>query len=158
MSTTVQITFDAHDPRGLSRFWRDTMGYVHPAPPGMEVPEGDDPLDTWDAFLKESGLPEEDWNASSALEDPTGAGPRLFFQQVPEEKTAKNRVHLDLHVAVTQGGDALHGEARMAALETEADRLAGLGARRVHRQEPDLPLAWGHIIMADPEGNEFCLD
>ncbi|HLK95025.1 MAG TPA: VOC family protein, partial [Nocardioidaceae bacterium] len=43
-------------------------------------------------------------------------------------------------------------------LETECDRLVAAGARRLRRREPDPPLGAGHIVMADPEGNEFCVD
>ena len=46
----------------------------------------------------------------------------------------------------------------MAALEKECDRLSDLGARRLQRVEPEPPMGFGHIVMADPEGNEFCLD
>jgi hypothetical protein len=153
MSPRIQITFDAHDPRSLSTFWRDALGYVHPAPPGVEVPEGTDPLTAWDGFLERIGVPPERRNASSAVEDPAGQGPRLFFQQVPEDKVAKNRVHLDLRTA-----PGLEGEERMAALEAECARLVALGASRLRRHEPAPPLSAGFIVMADPEGNEFCLD
>jgi catechol 2,3-dioxygenase-like lactoylglutathione lyase family enzyme len=153
MSREVQITFDAHDPRALSTFWRDVLGYIHPAPPGVDVPAGADPLAAWDDFLAKSGVPEHQRNSRSAIEDPDGHGPRLFFQQVPEDKVAKNRMHLDVRVA-----DALQGAERMAALEAECDRLVALGASRLERREPEPPLGAGHIVMADPEGNEFCLD
>ena len=153
MSRHVQLTFDARDPRALSSFWRDVLGYVHPAPPGVELAEGADPLAAWDDFLERIGVPPDQRNSSSALEDPEGAGPRIFFQQVPEDKIAKNRVHLDVRAA-----PGLQGEQRMAALESECARLVGLGASRLRRQEPAPPLSYGHIVMADPEGNEFCLD
>ena len=153
MSRDVQITFDAHDPRALSTFWRDVLGYVHPAPPGVDVPAGADPLAAWDDFLARSGVPEDQRNSRSAIEDPDGHGPRFFFQQVPEDKVAKNRMHLDVRVAA-----ALQGAERMAALEAECDRLVALGASRLERHEPEPPLGAGHIVMADPEGNEFCLD
>lgn len=153
MSREIQITFDAHDPRALSTFWRDALGYVHPGPPGVDVPEGTDPLDAWDRFLAQVGVPPEQRNINSAVEDPEGRGPRLFFQQVPEDKVAKNRVHLDVRAA-----PGLHGEDRMAALEAECARLVGLGASRVRRFEPAPPMSAGFIVMADPEGNEFCLD
>jgi len=153
MSRQVQVTFDAHDPRALSTFWRDVLGYVHPGPPGVDVPEGTDPLDAWDAFLERLAVPADQRNTRSAIEDPTGEGPRVFFQQVPESRTAKNRVHLDVRAA-----PGLTGDARMDALEREADRLVGLGARRLHRFEPEPPLSAGHLVLADPEGNEFCLD
>ncbi|WP_280347286.1 VOC family protein [Nocardia neocaledoniensis] len=153
MSRTVQVTVDAADPRALSTFWRDVLGYAHPAPPGVELPAGADPLAAWDEFLARAGVPEEQRNTRSAIEDPEGRGPRMFFQQVPEGKVAKNRVHLDVRVA-----PGLQGAERMAALEAECERLLALGARRLERFEPEPPLGFGHIVMADPEGNEFCLD
>ncbi|MGC5584459.1 VOC family protein [Ornithinimicrobium sp. W1665] len=153
MSRQIQVTFDAHDPRALSVFWRDVLGYVHPPPPGVDLPEGADPLAAWDDFLEQAGVPQEQRNSASALEDPDGSGPRLYFQQVPEDKVAKNRLHLDVRTA-----SDLRGEERMAALETECERLLALGATRLQRFEPDPPMSVGFIVMADPEGNEFCLD
>ncbi|MEU4725848.1 VOC family protein [Nonomuraea dietziae] len=153
MSRDIQVTFDGHDPRALSCFWRDVLGYVHPGPPGVELPGDADPLAAWEEFLARVGVPEERRNSSSAIEDPDGQGPRLFFQQVPEDKVAKNRVHLDVRAA-----PGLEGEERMAALEVECDRLVALGARRVRRHEPAPPMSAGFIVMTDPEGNEFCLD
>ena len=153
MSRHIQVTFDAHDPRALSSFWRDVLGYVHPPPPGVDVPDGGDPLAAWDEFLARVGVPEDQRNSRSAIEDPDGAGPRLFFQQVPEDKVAKNRVHLDVRAA-----PGLQGDERMAALEAECTRLVALGAKRQQRYEPAPPMGAGHIVMADPEGNEFCLD
>ena len=153
MSRQIQVTFDAQDPRALSSFWRDVLGYAHPAPPGVDLPAGADPLAAWDEFLERSGVPEDRRNSASAVEDPEGTGPRLFFQRVPEDKVAKNRVHLDVRAA-----PGLHGDERMAALEAECDRLVALGATRLQRFEPDPPMGGGHIVMADPEGNEFCLD
>ncbi len=153
MSRHVQVTFDAHDPRGLSSFWREVLGYVHPAPPGVDLPEDADPVAAWDGFLERMGVPEDQRNSSSAIEDPDGRGPRLFFQQVPEDKISKNRVHLDVRAAV-----GLEGELRMTSLEQECERLVTLGATRVRRVEPEPPMSAGFIVMADPEGNEFCLD
>jgi hypothetical protein len=153
MSREFQVTFDAHDPRALSSFWREVLGYVHPAPPGVELAEDADPLAAWADFLAQIGVPEEERNTKSAIEDPEGNGPRVFFQQVPEDKVAKNRVHLDVRAA-----PGLHGDDRMAALETECDRLVALGAKRLRRFEPEPPLSGGFIVMTDPEGNEFCLD
>ena len=98
-------------------------------------------------------MPEDERNARSAVEDPDEDGPRLFFQQVPEGKVTKNRVHLDVRAA-----PGLQGDERMAALEAECARLVALGATRVRRFEPDRATSAGHIVMTDPEGNEFCLD
>jgi hypothetical protein len=153
MSRHIQVTFDAHDPRALSSFWRDALGYVHPAPPGADLSEGADPLAAWDDFLAGLGVPAEQRNTRSAIEDPDGHGPRVFFQQVPEDKVVKNRVHLDVRAA-----PGLQAEERMAALEAECDRLVALGATRVRRVEPAPPMEAGFLVMADPEGNEFCLD
>ena len=139
----VQVTFDCADPRALSLFWNDVLGYeLPPPPPGF---------DSWDAFAET--LPPEHRNMASASQDPHGVGPRLFFQQVPEGKSVKNRVHLDVRAA-----PGLEGDERMAALEAECERLVGLGATRQQRFEPAPPMSGGHIIMQDPEGNEFCLD
>jgi hypothetical protein len=77
----------------------------------------------------------------------------VFFQRVPEGKQVKNRIHLDVRAA-----PGLAADERMAALEAECDRLTALGASRLGRFEPAPPLGAGHIVMADPEGNEFCLD
>ncbi len=141
----VQVTFDCADPAGLAEFWCAALGYqVQPPPPGF---------DTWDAALDAWGIPPEARNDRSAAVDPSGRGPRLFFQKVPEGKQAKNRVHLDVRAA-----PGLTGDARMAALEAEAERLVSHGATRLGRYEPAPPLGAGHIVMADPEGNEFCLD
>ena len=139
----VQVTFDCADPRALSLFWNEVLGYVLPAPPPGFA--------SWDDFA--ATLPPEQRNSASACIDPSGVGPRLFFQRVPEGKSAKNRVHLDVRAA-----PGTEGEARMAALETEADRLVALGASRVARHEPAPPLSHGFLVMTDPEGNEFCLD
>lgn len=152
MSRHIQVTFDANDPKALSIFWREVLGYVHPGPPGVDLPAGADPLAAWDEFLDRLGVPQEE-RGKSAIEDPDGHGPRLFFQQVPEGKVAKNRVHLDVRAA-----PGLQGDERMAALEAECARLVALGATRVSRTEPAPPMESGFIVMKDPEGNEFCLD
>lgn len=153
MSIELQVTFDANDPAALSLFWRDALGYVHPPPPGVELTPGDDPLAAWDEFLERMEVPIERRNDSSALVDPDGDGPRLFFQKVPEGKTAKNRVHLDLRAAA-----GLPPEQRMDALEAACERHVAAGATRLRRHEPAPPLSLGFIVMQDPEGNEYCLD
>jgi hypothetical protein len=139
----IQVTFDCADPRALSLFWNAVLGYdLPPPPPGFG---------SWDDFS--ASLPPEQRNAASASEDAAGQGPRLFFQRVPEGKSAKNRLHLDVRVA-----PGLQGEERMAALESECERLVALGATRVQRHEPAPPMSHGFLVMRDPEGNEFCLD
>ncbi|MFC4852632.1 VOC family protein [Actinophytocola glycyrrhizae] len=145
MARNVQITFDCADPAALSAFWAEVLGYRLPDPPGG--------FESWDRALDAMGVPPERRNDASAVVDPEGAGPRLFFQKVPEGKSAKNRVHLDVRAA-----PGLDGVARMSALEAEAGRLVALGATRVARHEPAPPLGAGHIVLTDPEDNEFCLD
>jgi catechol 2,3-dioxygenase-like lactoylglutathione lyase family enzyme len=145
MAREVQVTFDCADPAALAGFWADALGYVlEPPPPGF---------DTWDAALDAWGVPQDHRNDRSAVVDPDGAGPRLFFQKVPEGKTAKNRLHLDVRAA-----PGLQGGERMEALEAECERLSALGARRLRRFAPGEELGAGHLVMQDPEGNEFCLD
>jgi hypothetical protein len=153
MSRQIQVTFDAHDPRSQSRFWASVLDYAIPGPPGVSLPPGADPLDAWTEFLTRIGVPASEHNSRSAIEDPSGVGPRVFFQQVPEDKVVKNRVHLDVRAA-----PGLSGDARMAALEEECARLLPLGATRGYRVEPAPPMELGFITMFDPEGNEFCLD
>jgi hypothetical protein len=89
-------------------------------------------------------------DSASAIVDPAGVGPRVFFQRVPEPKTVKNRVHLDLH---SGGGPDVPIEVRRARTEDAAARLAKLGATRVEARE-QLGVYW--VVMRDPEGNEFC--
>lgn len=72
---------------------------------------------------------------------------------MPEGKTVKNRLHLDVRAAPSTQGDE-----RMTALDAEATRLVGIGATRVRRVDPDGRMETGFIVMQDPEGNEFCLD
>ena len=125
MATTVQVTFDCADPDALARFWVEALHYV---------PVPDDGSPAW------------------AAADPDGVGPRLYFQQVPEGKVVKNRVHLDLRV-----GTGLVGQERLDALEAEAVRLEALGARRLELLVADEETE-SCQVMQDPEGNEFCLD
>lgn len=145
MAVEFQVTFDAADPRALGEFWAFALGYEHDKPPSG--------FDSWDTFLESIGVPPEERNSAWALHDPDGRGPRVFLQQVPEPKTAKNRCHLDLRAA-----PGLEGLDRMAALEARAAELVAKGATRLRRFEPGTSFSAGFIVMADPEGNEFCLD
>ncbi|MEU5692425.1 VOC family protein [Actinosynnema sp. NPDC020468] len=138
----VQVTFDCAEPERVARFWCAVLGYVvPPAPKGF---------DSWSEF--DRSLPPERQGAAFACADPTGVGPRLFFQRVPEGKVVKNRVHLDVRV-----GTGLVADERVAALEAECARLIALGASRVELLRAD-----GYnescLAMRDVEGNEFCLD
>lgn len=144
MSVTVQITFDCHDPGQLASFWAAALdAQVQPPPSGFE---------SWDAFLDNVGMPPEARNDRSAVVDPEGIGPRLFFQKVPEPKVVKNRLHLDLRAA-----PGLTGDERLTALRARADELVALGAT-VQSEHEAGGMDEALIIMRDPEGNEFCLD
>ncbi|WP_414938889.1 VOC family protein [Amycolatopsis sp. cmx-11-51] len=138
----VQVTFDCKEPERVARFWCEVLGYVVPPPP-----EG---FATWDDYTR--SLPPEKQDAGFVCQDPTGVGPRLYFQRVPEGKVVKNRVHLDVRV-----GTGLVGEERLAALEAECARLVPLGAVRGPLLLADEENE-SCLTMQDIEGNEFCLD
>ena len=134
------ITFDCANPRELSHFWADVLGY---------------PRAEWPPELKQQlldgGLTEADLELKSVAQDPAGEGQRLFFQKVPEGKTAKNRVHLD--ISATPGRYPTPEE-----LDAEKDRIVALGATVIRFYQG----TWGpypevHYVLADPEGNEFCV-
>jgi hypothetical protein len=134
-----QVTFDCAEPERLARFWCEVLGYAVPPPEGFA---------TWDEY-QHAAAPEER-DSWCACVDPSGVGPRLYFQRVPEGKVVKNRVHLDVRV-----GTGLVGEERLAALEAEGARLLPLGAVRVRLLYDGTDSC---IVMQDIEGNEFCLD
>ncbi len=121
-----QVTFDCAEPVRVARFWAETLGYRA---------EYDDEL-----------------GGSASSLDPTGAGPRLYFQRVPEGKAVKNRLHLDIRV-----GTGIVGDERVAVLEEECSRLVALGATRVRLLVADEENE-SCLVMQDVEGNEFCLD
>jgi hypothetical protein len=137
-----QVTFDCAEPERVARFWCEVLGYVVPPPPRG--------FDTWADF--DRALPPEKQGSAYAAIDPTGVGPRLFFQRVPEGKVVKNRVHLDVRV-----GTGMVGEERLAALEAECARLIPLGATRFQLLLADEENE-SCLVMQDVEGNEFCLD
>jgi Glyoxalase-like domain len=137
-----QVTIDCADPAGLAKFWAGALRYeLQPPPPGF---------DSWPDFLQAQGVPEEQWNNASAVIDPSGVGPRVFFQKVPEPKTGKNRVHLDLSAG---GGPGVPLEDQRRQVETEVRRLEALGATKVDEHE-ELGVHWA--VLRDPEDNEFC--
>ena len=137
-----QVTFDCAEPERVGRFWCEVLGYVVQPPPAGFA--------TWGDF--DRAQPPERQGTWFACVDPSGVGPRLFFQRVPEGKVVKNRVHLDVRV-----GTGLVGEERVSALEAECARLVALGAKRVRLLRAD-----GYdescMVMQDVEGNEFDLD
>src|SRR6478672_7992488 len=129
--TPFQVTFDCVQPVRVARFWCEVLGYVEELDP-------DEPL-----------LDDSPW---AACVDPSGVGPRLFFQRVPEGKVVKNRVHLDV-----RAGTGLVGEERLTTLEAEGARLVAIGATRVEMLYADEENE-SCLVMQDVEGNEFCLD
>jgi len=143
MAIPIQVTFDCADPDRLARFWAEALDYVMQPPP-----EG---FDSWDAFLESIGVPPDQRDTASAVVDPDGAGPRLFFHKVPEGKTAKNRVHLDVNVG---GGRAVPDAERRPRVDAKAGALVEAGATEVRRLEENGEY---FITMQDPEGNEFDL-
>jgi len=142
MSVSVQVTFDCADPGRMAEFWAQALGYNLQDPP-----EG---WDSWEAWARAQGIPEEDFNSMSAVVDPDGRGPRLFFQRVPEGKSVKNRVHLDLNVGIPRDDP----EASRARVVAASERLVSLGATKL-RDAEERGEFW--IVMQDVEGNEFCL-
>jgi hypothetical protein len=140
---SFQVTFDCLNPDGLARFWAEVLHYELQNPPADFA--------TWEEFLKKQGVPENEWDSASALVDPKGTGSRVYFQKVTEPKTVKNRLHLDVNVS---GGSKVPDEERKKRIHAEAQRLIGLKATRLNTFEESGEF-W--IVMADPEGNEFCL-
>jgi Glyoxalase-like domain len=143
MAIRLQVVFDAADPPKLAAFWGEAIGYVEEDPP--------DGFDSWEAWAVANDLPREDWDNYASRVDPDGAGPRLFFQRVPEPKTAKNRVHLDLDVS---GGRGTPIEDRRRRVADAAERAVAAGATRVKTYD-EAGQHW--VVLQDPEGNEFCL-
>jgi len=126
MATSIQVTLDCADPGKQAEFWAKALHYGMPDLPG-----------------------DDDW---AAIEDPDRAGPRFYFQRVPEAKIAKNRMHLDLNVGA-EGGVPL--EERKVRVFAEVERLKALGAddhRGAIEQDGEF---W--VRMNDPEENEFCV-
>ena len=109
----IGLVLDCQSPQKLAEFWGAALDYVSVGEAGAYV------------MLLPNGRP----------------GPKLLLQQVPEAKTIKNRMHLDIDAA---------------DIESEAARLERIGARRV-AADPlhEHDTSW--ILMADPEGNEFCV-
>ncbi|NEM91054.1 VOC family protein [Galbitalea soli] len=134
------ITIDCADPQLLSDFWADVFGY-----PRAELPPA------IEAAHRDGALTDDQLASRGVAQDPAGIGPRFFFQRVPESKVVKNRVHVD--VMATPGRRPSEEE-----LVAERDRIVALGATVVREVDE----MWGpfpdrHVVMQDPEGNEFCL-
>jgi hypothetical protein len=143
MAVPVQVTFDAADPAALGRFWGEVLGYIEQPPP--------DGFESWEAFLDSVGMPAEEQDKAYAIVDPSGTRPRIYLQKVPEGKTAKNRVHLDVNVGAGQAGAE-----RRSTVRKRADELIQLGATEL-REEENPQFDEYCVVMQDIEGNEFCL-
>jgi hypothetical protein len=126
MATHWTLGCDAIDPHALATFWALALGYV--AEPGYDDPDG------------------------ASIVDPDGVGPAIGFLRVPEGKTSKNRMHIDIRVAGEPPWDM---PARAGLIRSKAAELVAAGATRVRDEQYGHVL--GHVVMLDPEGNEFCV-
>jgi hypothetical protein len=146
MATPIQVVIDCADPAALSKFWAAALHYkLDDPPPGF---------DSWPAFLEAQGVPESEWNSASAVSDPDGKGPRIYFQRVPEPKQGKNRVHIDVNAGGPRGTP---DDERRAKVDAEVERLTGEGATVFKPGEVEERFNEYWVIMQDPEGNEFCV-
>lgn len=135
MAAPFQITFDCVDARRMAAFWAVALGYVEEPPPAGYL--------SWEDFLRAGGITIPPAGSIGAIVDPDGVGPRILFLRVPERKVVKNRVHLDLRAGPSD-------EART----TKIAELVAAGATEIRRL--DEHGQWW-MVMADPEGNEFCV-
>ncbi|MFC7495083.1 MULTISPECIES: VOC family protein [unclassified Nocardioides] len=148
---TWNLTIDANDPERLAQFWAPLLGY-EPQPP----PAGHG---SWRDWYLSVGVPEEELadigpDYCDRLHDPTGEGPTIWFQIVPEGKTVtKNRLHLDVYPA---GPDRTRPptEERKRAVQETIDRVVQQGATVLRTTIDDNSYS---AVMQDPEGNEFCI-
>jgi hypothetical protein len=147
--TAWQLTVDCSNPSVMVAFWRRALDYiVKPAPTGFA---------TWNDWYVSVGVPEGELDltgdGADRIEDPTGAGPGIWFQVVPEPKTVKNRLHLDLLVG---GGRAVPLDQRRSRVDEKVADLIELGAS-VHQVHDDESSEFYAVTLQDPEGNEFCV-
>ena len=125
LATHWTLGCDAADPHRVAAFWAAALGYV--VEPGYD-PDG------------------------ASIVDSDGVGPAIGFLRVPEGKTAKNRMHIDIRVAGEPPWDMAEREELIRA---KAAELVTLGATNVREEFYGAHL--GHVVMLDPEGNEFCV-
>jgi hypothetical protein len=138
MAARIDLTLDCANPARLAAFWKLALGYEDEPPPA--------PFATREQWIQECGDPGDTADDGAWLHDPSGNGPRLSLLRVPEPKTAKNRLHIDIRVAGT--GSA---EQRWERITHAATGLAAAGGTLVQEYRGH------HIVMTDPEGNEFCV-
>jgi hypothetical protein len=144
MPVSYQLVIDCTSPEPLAHFWAAALHYViQPPPTGF---------DSWDDFYRSIGVPEAELGVGAdSIEDPKGEGPRIWFQIVPEKKSIKNRIHIDVNAS---GGRGSSLDIRRERVEAEAERLVALGATRL-RTIAEEGLDHYAVAMTDPEGNEF---
>lgn len=148
---TLQLTIDCADPQRLVPFWLEALRYVPDPPPTGHA--------TWRAYWEAVGVPEEELDGDAgelpeSIVDPEGTGPRVWFQRVPEPKTVKNRVHLDLKVG---GGRDVPLALRRERVDGEVARLTAIGATVLYTMDRPNGMEYYAVVLQDPEGNEFCL-
>lgn len=141
MPYRFQVTLDSNDPHVLADWWAETLGWqVEPSDEAFirrMVAEGH--ATDADTTVHNGSLV---WREGAAIRYPgEPAAPRVLFQLVPENKSSKNRMHLDLTVGAEQ-------------VEAVVERLLARGATFLHRGRQG-PHAW--VTLTDPEGNEFCV-
>jgi hypothetical protein len=139
-----QLVIDCSHADLLARFWAAALGYqLAPAPAGF---------DTWSDFYRGLGLLEEELAVGAdRISDPDGHGPDIWFHVVPEAKTVKNRLHLDIHASGSRRDPI---ETRVERVDAAAARLVGLGATITGPLSRE-GLDHYAVGMKDPEGNEF---
>lgn len=150
MVKTWQLAVDCADSARLVEFWCAALGYApEPAPTGWA---------SWLEYWRAAGIPDADLvgaeHGSGAIVDPDGVRPRIWFQEVPEGKRVKNRLHLD--VRHTPGREEMAYAARRASVEAEVERLVALGASVAYLNAPE-GADFFAVTLRDPEGNEFCV-
>ncbi|MFH8807201.1 VOC family protein [Streptomyces hygroscopicus] len=147
---TLQLTIDCAEPRRMVDFWTEALGYVPEPPPGGHA--------TWREYWTDMGVPAAELppgagETPESIVDPRGQGPRVWFQQVPEAKATKNRLHLDLKVG---GGREVPLAVRVERVTATVDRLTEAGATVLRiMDEPEME--YYAVVLQDPEGNEFCV-
>jgi hypothetical protein len=144
MAVSYQLVIDCSSPERLARFWAEALHYVIAPPP--------DGFGSWDDFFRSIGVREDELGGGAdRIEDPKGEGPSIWFQIVPEQKSSKNRIHIDVNAS---GGRGSSLGTRRKRVEAEAARLVSLGATRLHIAVEE-GLDHYAVALADPEGNEF---